>query len=139
ERLDRVRHLHHGDWRDWTGRGADYRHHHLFRAAADHGRPRQPLPDDAGCGRDRGDAVCAQRHLGLHRRALRLAAAAAGAALALCRAAAHNLTTRETPNWRDEMAAKSDKVIITCAVTGAIHTPTMSDALPVTPDQIAAQ
>ena len=27
------------------------------------------------------------------------------------------------------MAAKSDKVIITCAVTGAIHTPTMSDAL----------
>jgi uncharacterized protein (DUF849 family) len=37
------------------------------------------------------------------------------------------------------MAAKSDKVIITCAVTGAIHTPTMSDALPITPDQIAAQ
>ena len=37
------------------------------------------------------------------------------------------------------MAAKSDKVIITCAVTGAIHTPTMSDALPVTPDQIAEQ
>src|SRR6516165_6537149 len=38
------------------------------------------------------------------------------------------------------MAAKSDnKVIITCAITGAIHTPTMSDALPVTPDQIAEQ
>ena len=37
------------------------------------------------------------------------------------------------------MAAKSDKVIITCAVTGAIHTPTMSEALPVTPDQIAEQ
>jgi uncharacterized protein (DUF849 family) len=37
------------------------------------------------------------------------------------------------------MAAKSDKVIISCAVTGAIHTPTMSDALPVTPDQIAEQ
>ena len=37
------------------------------------------------------------------------------------------------------MAAKSDKVIITCAVTGAIHTPTMSDALPITPDEIAAQ
>mgnify|MGYP003545308957 FL=1 len=37
------------------------------------------------------------------------------------------------------MAARSDKVIITCAVTGAIHTPTMSDALPVTPDQIAEQ
>src|SRR5260370_32700102 len=37
------------------------------------------------------------------------------------------------------MAAKSDKVIITCAITGSIHTPTMSDALPVTPDQIARQ
>ena len=37
------------------------------------------------------------------------------------------------------MAAKSDKVIITCAVTGSIHTPTMSDALPVTPDEIAEQ
>ncbi len=35
--------------------------------------------------------------------------------------------------------AKSNKVIISCAVTGAIHTPTMSDALPVTPDEIAAQ
>jgi uncharacterized protein (DUF849 family) len=31
------------------------------------------------------------------------------------------------------------KTIITCAVTGAIHTPTMSDALPVTPDSIAEQ
>jgi uncharacterized protein (DUF849 family) len=30
------------------------------------------------------------------------------------------------------------KVIITCAVTGAIHTPTMSPHLPVTPDEIAA-
>lgn len=29
------------------------------------------------------------------------------------------------------------KVIITCAVTGSIHTPTMSPYLPVTPDQIA--
>src|SRR3981081_3149282 len=37
------------------------------------------------------------------------------------------------------MAAKSDKVIITCAITGAIHTPTMSNALPITPDQIAEQ
>ena len=37
------------------------------------------------------------------------------------------------------MAAKSDKVIISCAVTGSIHTPTMSDALPITPDQIATQ
>jgi uncharacterized protein (DUF849 family) len=31
------------------------------------------------------------------------------------------------------------KVIITCAVTGGIHTPTMSDHLPVTPDEIASQ
>lgn len=30
------------------------------------------------------------------------------------------------------------KVIITCAVTGAIHTPTMSPYLPITPDEIAA-
>lgn len=33
--------------------------------------------------------------------------------------------------------AKSRKVIITCAVTGAIHTPSMSPYLPVTPDEIA--
>lgn len=32
-----------------------------------------------------------------------------------------------------------DKVIITCAVTGSVHTPTMSPYLPVTPDEIAAQ
>ena len=30
------------------------------------------------------------------------------------------------------------KVIITCAVTGSIHTPTMSPHLPVTPDEVAA-
>jgi uncharacterized protein (DUF849 family) len=30
------------------------------------------------------------------------------------------------------------KVIITCAVTGSIHTPTMSPYLPITPEQIAA-
>ncbi|MFS8149433.1 3-keto-5-aminohexanoate cleavage protein [Halomonas sp. ATBC28] len=30
-----------------------------------------------------------------------------------------------------------NKVIITCAVTGAIHTPTMSEHLPITPDEIA--
>ena len=29
-----------------------------------------------------------------------------------------------------------NKVIITCAITGAIHTPTMSPHLPITPDQI---
>jgi uncharacterized protein (DUF849 family) len=37
------------------------------------------------------------------------------------------------------MADLSKKVIISCAVTGGIHTPTMSDALPVTPEEIAAQ
>src|SRR6266436_3054127 len=37
------------------------------------------------------------------------------------------------------MAQHSNKVIITCAITGSIHTPTMSDALPVTPDEIATQ
>ena len=31
------------------------------------------------------------------------------------------------------------KVIISCAVTGSIHTPTMSPYLPVTPEQIAEQ
>ncbi|WP_159710847.1 BKACE family enzyme, partial [Geminicoccus flavidas] len=31
------------------------------------------------------------------------------------------------------------KVIISCAITGAIHTPSMSPHLPVTPDQIAEQ
>jgi uncharacterized protein (DUF849 family) len=35
------------------------------------------------------------------------------------------------------MAANA-KVIITCAITGAIHTPSMSPHLPVTPDEIAA-
>ncbi len=37
------------------------------------------------------------------------------------------------------MARKMDNVIITCAVTGGIHTPTMSEALPITPDEIARQ
>ena len=31
------------------------------------------------------------------------------------------------------------KVIITCAITGSIHTPTMSPHLPITPDEIAEQ
>lgn len=31
------------------------------------------------------------------------------------------------------------KVIISCAVTGSAHTPTMSDALPITPEEIADQ
>ena len=33
--------------------------------------------------------------------------------------------------------AKDGKVIITCAVTGAIHTPTMSPYLPITPNEVA--
>jgi uncharacterized protein (DUF849 family) len=35
------------------------------------------------------------------------------------------------------VAAAQGKVIITCAVTGAIHTPTMSPHLPITPEEIA--
>lgn len=34
---------------------------------------------------------------------------------------------------------RSEKVIITCAVTGSIHTPSMSPHLPITPDQIASE
>ena len=34
---------------------------------------------------------------------------------------------------------RSDKVIISCAVTGSIHTPSMSPYLPITPKQIADQ
>ena len=37
------------------------------------------------------------------------------------------------------MSAAQGKVIITCAVTGSIHTPTMSPHLPVTADEIAEQ
>ena len=34
---------------------------------------------------------------------------------------------------------QSEKVIITCAVTGSLHTPTMSPYLPITPNEIAEQ
>lgn len=37
------------------------------------------------------------------------------------------------------MSSSDRKVIITCAITGAIHTPTMSDALPYKPEDIARQ
>ena len=37
------------------------------------------------------------------------------------------------------MAIKTKKVIITCAITGGIHVPTMSEYLPLTPDEIAKQ
>src|SRR5829696_4002927 len=32
---------------------------------------------------------------------------------------------------------RADKVIISCAITGSIHTPSMSPHLPITPDEIA--
>ncbi|MCH7854874.1 MAG: 3-keto-5-aminohexanoate cleavage protein [Proteobacteria bacterium] len=32
-----------------------------------------------------------------------------------------------------------NKVLITCAVTGSVHTPTMSEHLPITPDEITEQ
>lgn len=35
------------------------------------------------------------------------------------------------------MSRKPKKALITCAVTGAVHTPTMSPALPITPEEIA--
>lgn len=35
--------------------------------------------------------------------------------------------------------ARKKKVILTRAITGSIHTPTMSPCLPVTPDEIANQ
>jgi uncharacterized protein (DUF849 family) len=34
---------------------------------------------------------------------------------------------------------RADKVILSCAITGSIHTPSMSPHLPVTPAQIAEQ
>ena len=37
------------------------------------------------------------------------------------------------------IAGRKHKVIITCAVTGSVHTPSMSEYLPVTPEQIAEQ
>ena len=37
------------------------------------------------------------------------------------------------------MSAKREKVIITCAVTGSIHTPSMSPYLPITGDEVATQ
>ena len=37
------------------------------------------------------------------------------------------------------MAKTQDKIIISCAVTGSVHTPTMSQYLPLTPDDIAQQ
>src|ERR1700758_930558 len=46
------------------------------------------------------------------------------------------------PLWRESRRGGNQmplrgKVVITCAVTGSIHTPTMSPFLPLTPDEIA--
>src|SRR3546814_8263491 len=40
-------------------------------------------------------------------------------------------------SFKEQDMAK--KVIITCAITGSAHTPTMSPALPITPEEIAEQ
>jgi uncharacterized protein (DUF849 family) len=37
------------------------------------------------------------------------------------------------------MPRRPNKVIISCALTGGIHTPTMSSVLPVSPDMLAEQ
>jgi uncharacterized protein (DUF849 family) len=39
----------------------------------------------------------------------------------------------------ERSTAGPEKIIITCAVTGSIHTPTMSPYLPLTPDEITAE
>src|ERR1700730_9959316 len=38
-----------------------------------------------------------------------------------------------------EAAAVQSKIIISCAVTGSVHTPSMSPHLPLTPEEIAEQ
>ena len=37
------------------------------------------------------------------------------------------------------MTTNQNKVIVTCALTGSVHTPTMSEYLPITPEEIAQQ
>src|SRR5260370_42562703 len=46
------------------------------------------------------------------------------------------MTTQANGSRRHAMPLRS-KVVITCAVTGSIHTPTMSPYLPLTPDEVA--
>jgi uncharacterized protein (DUF849 family) len=43
------------------------------------------------------------------------------------------------PTRNSSGSTTKGKVVITCAITGAIHTPTMSPYLPITPDEIAAE
>lgn len=40
---------------------------------------------------------------------------------------------------KPEKPKSARKVIITCAVTGSVHAPTMTPHLPITPDQIARE
>ena len=97
-----------------------------------HARARRLAADAAG-GRRRPAARAAG---GETRRAPGLArppADGAGGAQAARRARHRKLT-----QVGELAVASSKKVIITCAVTGAIHTPTMSPHLPVTPEEIAA-
>ena len=46
---------------------------------------------------------------------------------------AKSLTAETGPINETPMPQLANKVVITCAITGSIHTPTMSDALPITP------
>src|SRR6201989_2600753 len=46
---------------------------------------------------------------------------------------------RPISDAENQMPQLANKVVITCAITGSIHTPTMSEALPIPPDQIATQ
>src|SRR3990172_5046582 len=52
-------------------------------------------------------------------------------------AASSTATMGASRTRRTCMAAQRDKVIVTCAVTGSIHTPTMSPHLPIIPLAIA--
>src|SRR4051812_25373508 len=45
----------------------------------------------------------------------------------------------EKASRRPQREIHVSKVIISCAVTGGVHTPTMSEHLPITPAQIAEQ
>src|SRR3990172_10554793 len=54
------------------------------------------------------------------------------------RAAAHIMGwSNMSPEQKPAKPKVGRKVIITCAVTGSIHTPTMTPYLPITPDEIA--
>jgi uncharacterized protein (DUF849 family) len=49
------------------------------------------------------------------------------------------MESSELNNDSNRVKNTDRKVILTCAVTGSIHTPTMSRHLPITPDQIASE